>query len=176
MPAHGRHPDRSRLSDDEPRAVGRRLLLRAVDDVARRRRARELAPAARIERLHERVQALLVEVGFLHGDNPYRVYDDLRAIAARADLDGREVTILLGIIRQIEWKLAQAGGGDAVSRRAIRCRHSPIISMNFSRSNGLRMELQTASGGIFSTPRLPAAVKTMMCGRCLGIVRRDAAR
>ncbi|MEA2414753.1 MAG: hypothetical protein QOI58_1410, partial [Thermoanaerobaculia bacterium] len=28
----------------------------------------------------------------------------------RADLDGREATILLGIIRQIEWKLAQAGG------------------------------------------------------------------
>jgi len=29
--------------------------------------------------------------------------------------------------------------------------------MNFSRSNGLRIELQTASAGIFSTPRLPAA-------------------
>jgi TrmH family RNA methyltransferase len=72
---------------------------------------RELATAARIERLHERVQALLVEVGFLHGDNPYRVYDELRAISARANLDGREATILLGIIRQIEWKLAQARGG-----------------------------------------------------------------
>jgi tRNA/rRNA methyltransferase len=68
---------------------------------------RERAPAARIERLHERVQALMVEVGFLHGDNPFRVYDDLRAISARADLDGREATIILGIIRQIEWKLAQ---------------------------------------------------------------------
>jgi tRNA/rRNA methyltransferase len=75
--------------------------------------ARELAPAARIERLHERVQSLLVEIGFLHGDNPYRVYDDLRTISARANLDGREATILLGIIRQIEWKLAQtAGGGE----------------------------------------------------------------
>jgi TrmH family RNA methyltransferase len=73
---------------------------------------RELAPAARIERLHERVQSLLVEVGFLHGNNPYRVYDDLRAISARADLDGREATILLGIIRQIEWKLAQGAGDD----------------------------------------------------------------
>jgi tRNA/rRNA methyltransferase len=69
------------------------------------------ASAARIERLHERVQALLVEIGFLHGDNPYRVYDDLRTISARANLDGREATILLGILRQIEWKLAQTGGG-----------------------------------------------------------------
>jgi tRNA/rRNA methyltransferase len=72
---------------------------------------RELAPAARIERLHERVQSLLVEVGFLHGDNPYRVYDELRAISARANLDGREATILLGILRQIEWKLAQPRDG-----------------------------------------------------------------
>jgi tRNA/rRNA methyltransferase len=73
---------------------------------SRRIRAeRDLAPAAIIERLHERVQALLVEVGFLHDDNPDRIYDDLRTIAARADIDAREATILLGIIHQIEWKL-----------------------------------------------------------------------
>jgi TrmH family RNA methyltransferase len=73
--------------------------------VRRIRRERDLAPAAMIERLHERVQALLVEVGFLHDDNPDRIYDDLRTIAARADIDAREATILLGIIHQIEWKL-----------------------------------------------------------------------
>jgi TrmH family RNA methyltransferase len=84
-----------------------------LSTTAREPDSRELATAARIERLHERVQALLVEVGFLHGDNPYRVYDELRAISARANLDGREATILLGIIRQIEWKLAQVAGGEA---------------------------------------------------------------
>jgi tRNA/rRNA methyltransferase len=67
--------------------------------------ARELAPAASIERLHERAQALLAEVGFLHGNNPERIYDDLRALAARADLDAREAVILMGIVRQIEWAL-----------------------------------------------------------------------
>jgi len=61
-----------------------------------------------IERLHERAEALLVEVGFLHENNPDRIYDDLRAIVARADLDVREATIALGIIRQIEWKLRSA--------------------------------------------------------------------
>lgn len=61
--------------------------------------------AALIERLHERAESLLLEVGFLHENNPDRIYDDLRAIAGRAGLDEREVTILLGIIRQIEWKL-----------------------------------------------------------------------
>jgi tRNA/rRNA methyltransferase len=61
--------------------------------------------AALVERLHERAESLLLEVGFLHENNPDRIYDDLRAIAGRADLDEREVTILLGIISQIEWKV-----------------------------------------------------------------------
>ena len=66
---------------------------------------RDRPPAAMIERLHERAQALLAEVGFLHENNPDRIYDDLRAIIARADLDVRDATIALGMIRQIEWKL-----------------------------------------------------------------------
>jgi tRNA/rRNA methyltransferase len=68
---------------------------------------RELALAGLVERLHHRVEELLLEVGFLHANNPHRIYDELRAMAGRADLDAREVTILLGIIRQIEWKLRQ---------------------------------------------------------------------
>jgi TrmH family RNA methyltransferase len=68
-------------------------------------RNRELPEAGLIERLHERAQALLLDVGFLHENNPERIYDELRAIAGRAELDEREATILLGILRQIEWKL-----------------------------------------------------------------------
>ena len=63
--------------------------------------------AALLERLHERAEALLLEVGFLHPNNPDRIYDDLRAIGGRADLDEREATILLGIVHQIEWKLGR---------------------------------------------------------------------
>jgi tRNA/rRNA methyltransferase len=65
------------------------------------------ANAAIIERLHERAESLLLEVGFLHANNPDRIYGDLRAIAGRADLNAREATILLGIIHQVEWKLRQ---------------------------------------------------------------------
>ena len=65
------------------------------------------ADAIVIERLHERAESLLLEVGFLHANNPDRIYADLRAIAGRADLNAREATILLGIIHQIEWKLRQ---------------------------------------------------------------------
>ena len=65
-------------------------------------------PAALTERLHERAEALLMEVGFLQENNPSRLYDELRAIVGRADLDERETTIALGILRQIEWRVRQA--------------------------------------------------------------------
>lgn len=67
--------------------------------------ARQLAPAGTVERLHDRFEALLVEAGFLHTNNPDRIYGDLRAIFARAELDEREVTILLGMVRQLEWAI-----------------------------------------------------------------------
>lgn len=69
--------------------------------------ARELPTADLVERMHERAQALLFGVGFLHENNPDRIYDDLRAIAARADLDERETKIVLGMIRQIQWALGK---------------------------------------------------------------------
>jgi TrmH family RNA methyltransferase len=69
---------------------------------------RPLPTAHHIERLHQRARELLLEVGFLHENNPDRIYDDLRAILSRADLDEREATIALGIIRQIEWKVRRS--------------------------------------------------------------------
>jgi len=68
---------------------------------------RKRADSAILERLHENLQSLLLEIGYLHQNNPDRIYDDIRAMAGRADLDHREVTILLGIVRQLEWRLRQ---------------------------------------------------------------------
>jgi len=67
---------------------------------------RTLADAAFVERLHQRARELLQNVGFFHDFKPDHIYDDLRAMVARADLDEREVKIALGIIRQIEWALS----------------------------------------------------------------------
>lgn len=66
---------------------------------------RSLAPAGMVERMHERLESLLLEAGFLHPNNPDRIYDDLRTLLGRAQLDEREVTIMLGIVRQLEWKM-----------------------------------------------------------------------
>jgi tRNA/rRNA methyltransferase len=77
----------------------------ALSTLSRPGGSRELAPAALVERLHERLESLLLEVGFLHANNPARIYDEVRALIGRAGLDEREATILLGMVRQIEWKV-----------------------------------------------------------------------
>lgn len=69
--------------------------------------ARALPRAEKVERIHERAEALLLEIGFLHENNPSRIYDEIRTLIARADPDDREATIALGVLRQIEWKLRQ---------------------------------------------------------------------
>lgn len=73
--------------------------------------ARDRADAALLERLHQRSQSLLLEIGFLFETNPDHIYDDLRNLLGRADPDAREVTILLGILRQLEWRMGRGGGG-----------------------------------------------------------------
>lgn len=79
-----------------------------LSTIARAPLERVLPDAALIERLHQRARELLLRAGFLHENNPDHIYDDLRAILARADLDQREVTIALGMIRQLEWRLSHA--------------------------------------------------------------------
>jgi len=79
-----------------------------LSSIAPAETSRAFADAGSVERLHQRARALLLESGFLHANNPDRIYDDVRAMIARADLDAREVTIALGIIRQLEWKLRNA--------------------------------------------------------------------
>ena len=82
-----------------------------LSTIERSEPSRSLAQAEHVERLHERFEALLLEAGFLHANNPDRIYDDLRAILGRAELDEREVTILLGMVRQLEWAVRRAQGG-----------------------------------------------------------------
>jgi TrmH family RNA methyltransferase len=77
--------------------------------------ARDLPDAAAIERLHQHARQLLLEIGFLWKENPDHIYEDLRNMVSRAGLDAREAKIVLGIIRQIEWKIRSAAASTASS-------------------------------------------------------------
>lgn len=65
----------------------------------------DVVPHGLMERLHERAAALLLEVGYLDPKNPDRIYEELRALAARTRLTTRETSVMLALIRQIEWKI-----------------------------------------------------------------------
>jgi tRNA/rRNA methyltransferase len=62
-----------------------------------------LAIADRQELMYEKLKRSLLRVGFLHKDNPEHIMFALRRIFGRAGLEERDVRILLGMARQIEW-------------------------------------------------------------------------
>lgn len=61
--------------------------------------------AALIERLHHHAQRLLIEAGFLNDSNSDRMYGEVRSMVGRLNLTERETTILLGMVRQLEWRI-----------------------------------------------------------------------
>lgn len=54
-----------------------------------------------MEDFFQHLKKVLIEIGFLHKNNPERIMLDLRSIFSRAMLDKREVRILRGILSQI---------------------------------------------------------------------------
>jgi tRNA/rRNA methyltransferase len=65
--------------------------------------ARPLAVAEQQELMYEKLKHALLQVGFLHKDNPEHIMFAFRRIFGRAGLEERDVSILLGMARQIEW-------------------------------------------------------------------------
>lgn len=63
----------------------------------------ELAKSEEMETLFEHFNAILGKVGFLNEQNPAHIMRSLRRIFFRADLDSREVTVLRGMLTQIDW-------------------------------------------------------------------------
>jgi tRNA/rRNA methyltransferase len=63
----------------------------------------ERASAESIEALFDRMKKTLSEVGFLNPQNPEHILFGLRRILGRAGLEERDVRILSGLFRQVEW-------------------------------------------------------------------------
>ena len=62
-----------------------------------------LATAERVEQTFQRLQSAFLKIGFLHADNPDHIMFALRRMLGRAELEERDVRILLALARQIEW-------------------------------------------------------------------------
>jgi len=66
---------------------------------------REVVDTDQRERFHAELKDLLTMIGFVKGTQGTHIQADLRRIFGRADLEGRELRILRGIIRQVRWAL-----------------------------------------------------------------------
>jgi tRNA/rRNA methyltransferase len=62
-----------------------------------------LAQSAELEGMYEQVKALLAKIGFLNPENPDYWMMHLHRFFARTHLYSKEVKIIRGICRQIEW-------------------------------------------------------------------------
>jgi tRNA/rRNA methyltransferase len=64
---------------------------------------RVLAPAALTEPMYGQMEQTLLRIGFLNPENPAHIMRTFRRILARAELDEREVTVIRGMLAQIDW-------------------------------------------------------------------------
>lgn len=74
------------------------------------------APSEELEALYRHGREVLLRIGFLHESNPDRILRVLRRIFGRIGLESREVSILRGILRQMDWyarvsRFGQDGSG-----------------------------------------------------------------
>lgn len=74
-----------------------------------------LAEFQKVEGMYTHLEDLLLRIGFLDPKNPKRIMHTLRRIFGRANLSDRDVAILRGIFRQLEW-YATHQGRKGVSR------------------------------------------------------------
>ena len=61
------------------------------------------APAESVETLFDRMKRSLLRIGFLDSQNPEHILLALRRILGRAGLEEKDIKILTGLFRQIEW-------------------------------------------------------------------------
>jgi TrmH family RNA methyltransferase len=75
------------------------------------RAARRRATTVELEGLYGHMERVLLDIGYLHRENPARMMRVFRRLLGRAGPDEREVRALRGILRQVTWY----GGGRQTS-------------------------------------------------------------
>jgi tRNA/rRNA methyltransferase len=73
---------------------------------------RPQSDAGDVDAMFAQLERALAEIGFLSSDNPAHIMLTLRSMLTRAGMDPRELSILRGIARQIDW---YANGGREVA-------------------------------------------------------------
>lgn len=71
--------------------------------------ARRRATTVELESLYGHMERVLLDIGYLHPENPARMMRVFRRLVGRAGPDDREVRALRGIFRQVSWYAGREG-------------------------------------------------------------------
>jgi tRNA/rRNA methyltransferase len=74
---------------------------------------RTVATVTEMESLYRHMESTLLGIGFLNPQNPAHLMRSLRRIFARSALDSREVTIMRGMMSQIDWAASNLPKGGS---------------------------------------------------------------
>jgi tRNA/rRNA methyltransferase len=77
--------------------------LQKASDSTVETRMPEMAASSEMESLFEHLHLCMKKIGFLNEQNPEHIMLSLRRIFFRANLESREVTVLRGMLTQIDW-------------------------------------------------------------------------
>jgi TrmH family RNA methyltransferase len=89
--------------------VAYEIRLAAASGAADRPPAPRRAPTADLEGLFGQMERVLLEIGYLHPENPARMMRVFRRLLGRAGPDPAEVRALRGIFRQVAWFAGRHG-------------------------------------------------------------------
>lgn len=96
------HPEYSSLNVSQAAVICLyEIYLASLTDTPRDEIGR--APAENVERLFDLMRVSLLKIGFLDSENPEHMLLAFRRILGRGGLEEKDVRILTGLFRQIEW-------------------------------------------------------------------------
>jgi tRNA/rRNA methyltransferase len=83
----------------------------------------ERASAEDVERLFDKMKKSLLEIGYLHPQNPEHILFAFRRIFGRGGLEEKDVRILIGLFRQIDWFASEGWKvADEKKRKGLKIR------------------------------------------------------
>lgn len=84
-------------------------ILRSCNGAGDEHPGRTLADVGKMEDMYRHMETVLTGIGYLHPENPKRMVRVLKKILNRAALDDREVRVVRGILRQLDWYMRSGG-------------------------------------------------------------------
>ena len=91
-----------------------------------------LAPSGQQQEMYDHLRTLLVDIGFLNPHNPDIALGKIKRLLTRAGLTAKDVRLLRGIVRQLQWYVDTTRRGCENRSRLLKNSHLPALVLHHS--------------------------------------------